>query len=322
MGFSPLANMSRRIGPAGRQSTRTSPIRGFMIHHNAGVNAYSMATDPRYQVSANYWITNEGVIIPNIDENMRAWTSGATGYPAGALSDHRNVTVEVSNSGGGPNWPISAAAERALIALIGDVYKRHNLGPVKRSTSGAGVNIHSDFVPTQCPGPTMGSRLAHIIREAEKARTASSGSTPVKGKKLRILKNHAPKRKVTAGDAVRIPLDKAGNGTLRNELDGDKVVTDTTDIDITANIRISGPAGNKLRVYGQRRKWDAKKKLWVPAASVGSKDYVIHANGSISDQFGVDTLIPKGQRILFLVKLLSGKGTSTVESVYVHGRME
>lgn len=173
MGFSPLANMSRRIAPGRRQSPRNSKITGFTIHHNAGINSYGMATNPDYQVSANYWITNEGVIIPNVDENMRAWTTGAKGYPAGAASDHRNITVEVSNSGTGGKWPISAAARAALVALIADVFSRHKLGAVKRGKN-SGVAVHQDFVPTVCPGPTVMDGLSSIIADAEKARSGGS----------------------------------------------------------------------------------------------------------------------------------------------------
>lgn len=181
MGFSPLADMSRRISPGGRQSARNSRIRGFTIHHQAGVNAHGQASAPGREVSANYWITNEGVIIPNVDENMRAWTTGAAGYPGGAASDHRNITVEVSNSPEGVrtgSWAISAAARRALVNLIGDVFKRHGLGTVRRGTNG-GVAVHQDFVPTACPGPYIMRNLGSIINDAEKAR----GGTPVRPNK-------------------------------------------------------------------------------------------------------------------------------------------
>ena len=121
MGFSPLANMARRIPDLGRYNPRQSAITGFGIHHNAGVNSYGEATNPNRQVSANYWITNEGDILPSVDENYRAWTSGMAGYPAGANADHRNVTVEVSNSPEGVRtgtWAISDAAMNALIAYL------------------------------------------------------------------------------------------------------------------------------------------------------------------------------------------------------------
>ena len=177
--FSPLAAMSRRIPDGGRSSARTSRITGVGIHHNAGVDAYGEATNPKRQVSANYWITDAGVIIPNVDESRRAWTSGKTGYPKGAAADHRNITVEVSNSKQGVKdgtWAISPAARLALVNLIADIHIRHKLGPVRRSAT-AGVGVHRDWVNTSCPGPYVMGQLPSIIAEAEAIRAAVVGVT-------------------------------------------------------------------------------------------------------------------------------------------------
>lgn len=188
MGFSPLADMSRRIPHGNRQSPRNSRITGFTIHHQAGVNTHGEATNPARVVSANYWITNEGDILPNVDESMRAWTTGAEGFPAGAASDHRNITVEVSNSPEGvknKTWEISDAAMNALVRLISDVFKRHNLGNVRRGLY-SGVAVHQDFVPTACPGPYIMSHLNDII---EKANQGEDEMTPEDRKLLTQVAN-------------------------------------------------------------------------------------------------------------------------------------
>src|SRR5690625_680988 len=178
MGFSPLAK-GRRIPDGGRSSARQSKITGFTVHHQAGINAEGEATNPAREVSANYWIRNDGTILPHIDETRRAWTTGMSGYPAGAASDHRNITVEVSNSPEGVRtgtWAISPAARDALERLIGDVFKRHGLGKVKRGKN-KGVAVHRDFVPTSCPGPYIMANLNTIIKNAEKHRTGKKEST-------------------------------------------------------------------------------------------------------------------------------------------------
>lgn len=165
MTFSPLANMSRRIPDGGRRSPRNSRVTGLGIHHNAGIDSYGEASNPRREVSANYWIANDGTLIPNVDEEFRAWTSGAAGYPAGANADHRNITVEVSNSQIGGEWRISDAAFYTLVALIADVYRRYGLGTVTRGAN-QGVGIHKDWVPTSCPGPYIEGNLGTIISSA------------------------------------------------------------------------------------------------------------------------------------------------------------
>ena len=40
MGFSSLANMSRRIPDMGRKSVRNANVTGVVIHYNYGVNSY------------------------------------------------------------------------------------------------------------------------------------------------------------------------------------------------------------------------------------------------------------------------------------------
>lgn len=178
MVFSPLANMKRRIPDLGRSTPRLDRISGFGCHHNAGVNAFGQATDRSREVSANYWITNEGDILPHIPEERRAFTSGAVGYPAGALADHRNITLEISNSPEGArsgSWAISSAAEAAVIALFADVYRRYNLGPIVRSAT-RGIGVHNDWVPTVCPGPYFLANLPSYIARANQL-LSGSGTT-------------------------------------------------------------------------------------------------------------------------------------------------
>lgn len=184
MGFSPLANMARRIPDMGRKSPRYASVTGVVVHYNAGINSYGEATNPSREVSANYWITNDGQILPNVDEEYRAWTSGAKGYPNGALADCHSITVEVSNEPGwqssSPMGKISDAAYRALANLIGDVFRRRSLGTVRRTTSptAVGVREHNDFVPTSCPGPWLEARMPDLIKQAEKARTGGTPTAP------------------------------------------------------------------------------------------------------------------------------------------------
>ena len=170
MGFSPLADMRRRIPDGGRYNYRNSAVTGMGLHHNAGVDAYSEAWNPNREVSANYWIANDGTIIPNVDESLRAFTSGAAGYPAGAQADHRNITVEISNSPEGVrtgSWAISDAAMTSLIRLIADVWQRYGLGLVQRSAY-QGLGVHQDWVPTSCPGPYIMGNLGNTINAANR----------------------------------------------------------------------------------------------------------------------------------------------------------
>lgn len=181
MGFSPLANMGLRIPDGGRSVARNTAVTGMGIHHNAGVDSYGEASNPNREVSANYWIANDGTIIPNVDETRRAFTSGHPSYPAGAQADHRNITVEVSNSPEGirnGDWGISDAALRALVELIADVWRRHGLGTVTRGAS-RGLGVHSDWVRVECPGRYIMNNLGGIIAQANAINAGEPAATPV-----------------------------------------------------------------------------------------------------------------------------------------------
>ena len=174
MTFSPLADMKLRIPDGGRSVPRMYAVSGFGVHYQYGKNSHSEATNPAREVSANYWIDDDGTIRPNIDEERRAFTSGDPNYPAGALADHRNITVEVSCVGERTDR-ISDAALDALARLMGDVYRRYRLGPVKRGAD-KGVGVHRDWVATACPGNYMMDRLPSIIAKAEQYRVGGAGS--------------------------------------------------------------------------------------------------------------------------------------------------
>lgn len=224
------------------------------------------------------------------------------------------------------------------VGVNAQVAEGRQIGNMGNSGGSLGVHLHvtlfttraaalANAAPSKRNGRTVAAwaaanRLADPLAIIDSGGGGGTNPNPPERNKMRILRNHKPKRRVVAGDAVRIPLDSNGNGTLRNDLDKNRVVTNAKVVSLTANFMITGNPGNKLRVYGQRLIWDAKKKLWVPHVAIGSKDFVIPNNGTIADQFTINTFIPNGQRILFRVKLLSGTGANTVDNAYIHGWME
>ena len=63
---SPLAALD--IPADDRWTPRRYKISGFTIHHNAGVDSYLSARGSSRGTSANYWITNDGRIVSQVDE--------------------------------------------------------------------------------------------------------------------------------------------------------------------------------------------------------------------------------------------------------------
>lgn len=132
-------------------SRRTAKISKITIHHAAGVGTAKSIVDSfipaSRKASANYCIGNDGTIGQSVLECNRAWTSSSS------WNDNQAVTIEVSNSKRGGDWPISAEAYAALITLCADICKRNGIAAVNyNGTKNAVLTEHRMFAATQCPG--------------------------------------------------------------------------------------------------------------------------------------------------------------------------
>ncbi len=159
---SPLVNLTR-ISP-NRNSPRNKPITKITIHHMAGVNSIetfaNIVASPARQMSSNYGIGNDGRIVLTCPESDRSWCSSSP------ENDHQAITIEVSNSDGAPNWPISAAAYNSLIKLCVDICKRNGIKKLEFTGNKNGsLTFHYMFAATACPGPWIKARAQEICNK-------------------------------------------------------------------------------------------------------------------------------------------------------------
>ena len=133
---------------------RTQKISKITIHHMANVWTAKQcvdffATTPK-SASSNYCIGYSGDIGQSVSESNMAWTSNST------WNDQRAVTIEVSNSSMGGNWPISDASYKSLIALCVDICKRNGIKSVNYTGNQNGIlTCHFFYANTACPGPYL-----------------------------------------------------------------------------------------------------------------------------------------------------------------------
>ena len=137
-----------RISP-NRNSPRNKPITKITIHHMAGVNSIekfaNIVAAPSRQMSSNYGIGNDGRIVLTCPESDRSWCSSSP------ENDHQAITIEVSNSDGAPNWPISTAAYNSLIKLCVDICKRNGIKKLEFTGNKNGsLTFHYMFAATAC----------------------------------------------------------------------------------------------------------------------------------------------------------------------------
>lgn len=163
MGYSNLAQQFMPAHSNNYQKGRSGyKICKFTPHHMAGVltakRCGELFQNPNRGASANYGIGNDGTIICYVDEDNRAYTS------SNKANDCQAITVEVSNSKNGGDWPISEAAWNSLVNLAVDVCKRHNFRLVYDGTPNGSLTRHNMFAATACPGPYLQSKFEELAR--------------------------------------------------------------------------------------------------------------------------------------------------------------
>jgi len=148
-------------------SPRTAKIDTITIHHMATVSsaeacAASFLPTSR-KASANYCIGNDGDVVLSVDESRRAWTS------SNAANDNRAITIEVSNSERGGDWPVSDAALNKLLDLCEDICRRNGIEQLNYTGDLSGnMTLHKWFASTACPGPYLESKMPWIAEEVNR----------------------------------------------------------------------------------------------------------------------------------------------------------
>lgn len=146
---------------------RTAKIDTITIHHMATVSsaeacAASFLPTSR-KASANYCIGNDGDVVLSVDESRRAWTS------SNAANDNRAITIEVSNSERGGDWPVSDAALNKLLDLCEDICRRNGIEQLNYTGDLSGnMTLHKWFASTACPGPYLESKMPWIAEEVNR----------------------------------------------------------------------------------------------------------------------------------------------------------
>lgn len=140
-------------------------------HHVAGItdveNLGELFANPARQASSNYGIGNDGRIACFAPEEYRSWCTGSREV------DYKAITIEVSNSAGAPDWPVSDAAYESLIDLCVDICKRNGFRLNYTGDKTGNLHMHKWYQATGCPGPYLEARFPEIAAEVNRRLDAS-----------------------------------------------------------------------------------------------------------------------------------------------------
>ncbi|MEG1926798.1 MAG: N-acetylmuramoyl-L-alanine amidase [Ruthenibacterium sp.] len=150
------------------RSAQGSGITEITVHHCAGIMTIESLGQLWQKVGregSSHYGVSENKIGQYVRECDVAWCNGGSNSPNGWAANCRAVTIETSNNGGAPNWPVSDTTLQTLIRLVADIAKRNGLGKLVKGTS---LTWHSMYAATACPGPYLSSKLQFITDEANK----------------------------------------------------------------------------------------------------------------------------------------------------------
>ena len=141
------------------------------LHHMAGVLSAEQCGRIFQQAgrgaSANYGIGKDGEVGLYVDEYNTAWANSNWD------SNCKSVSIELSNSSVGGDYPVSDTVLNKAIDLIVDIFKRNNLG---KCVKGQNLVWHSMYSSTYCPGDYVRSKLDYIVNKVNEKLGLNSNS--------------------------------------------------------------------------------------------------------------------------------------------------
>lgn len=105
--------------------------------------ALSRLCDPNAKVSCHYLLNEMGEIYALVNEDKRAWHAGLSYWQGVKDMNSASIGIELHNDG---NSPYPEAQITSLIALIKDIFLRHDIAPAR-------VLAHSDIAPDRKDDP-------------------------------------------------------------------------------------------------------------------------------------------------------------------------
>ncbi len=148
-GDSPLA--ARFLDSPNRGERRGRGRPDCLILHYTGMPtgeaALKVLLDPASELSAHYFVWEDGAIDQLVKESERAWHAGKASWKGESDLNSASIGVEIVNpghDGGSPPFPVHQIA--ATIALARDVCARWGIAPER-------VLAHSDVAPSRKQDP-------------------------------------------------------------------------------------------------------------------------------------------------------------------------
>lgn len=140
----------QRPSPNHGERLAGKPVDILLLHYTgmqSEEGALAWLTSPQSQVSAHYFVGEDGRIVQMVDEGARAWHAGQSFWAGESDINSRSIGIEIANPGhefGYRAFPLAQIA--AVIALCRSVLARHPIPPER-------VLAHSDVAAARKEDP-------------------------------------------------------------------------------------------------------------------------------------------------------------------------
>jgi len=123
----------------------------MLVFHYTGMESAAVAlarlSDKSTEVSAHYFIDEDGTVLQLVDERHRAWHAGVANWRGNSNINQRSIGIEIVNPGHEFGYrAFSDAQMTAVIGLSKDILGRHSI-PARNIVG------HSDVAPTRKTDP-------------------------------------------------------------------------------------------------------------------------------------------------------------------------
>ena len=140
----PDSPVARKVFPSPNHGERKAPVSALILHYTGmptGEAALKLLCDPIAEVSAHYFVWEDGMILQLVPEARRAWHAGKSSWSGETDLNSASIGVEIVNPGhDGDCPPFPDAQMDAVAKLAADICRRHRIRAER-------VLAHSDIAP-------------------------------------------------------------------------------------------------------------------------------------------------------------------------------
>lgn len=147
----PESPVAGGVVPSPNHGERLGPPPDMLILHYTGMETASAAlqrlANPLSEVSAHYFVFEDGRVVQMVPEGRRAWHAGLSAWSGERDVNARSLGIEIANAGhAGGLPPYPERQVEAVIALARDLTARWSIPPER-------VLAHSDIAPERKEDP-------------------------------------------------------------------------------------------------------------------------------------------------------------------------